>query len=167
MSERTIAGLKCMQAAPLSVKVRMSESRIRDWFNEFGEDGVYVSFSGGKDSTVLLDIVRSLYPNTKAMFVDVPTQYPELRQFVKRFPNVDIVTPKMNFVQTCKEYGFPFFSKEIAESIQGARKYLQAIVQECDNPIASKQASKQASTLPLLVRTSNRNRELSEKSDYP
>lgn len=140
MSERTIAGLKCMQAAPLSVKVRMTESRIRDWVNEFGEDGVFVSFSGGKDSTVLLDIARKMYPNIKAMFVDVPTQYPELRQFVKKFPNVDITRPEINFVQACEKYGFPFFSKEIAESIQGAKKYLKTIMQQCDNPIASKQA---------------------------
>jgi tRNA(Ile)-lysidine synthase TilS/MesJ len=142
MSDRTIAGLKCMQAASLFVKKRMSQTRIRDWFDAFGEDGVVVAFSGGKDSTVLLDMVRELYPNARAMFVDVPTQYPELRQFVKKFPNVDIVRPKINFIQVCEKYGFPFFSKEIAESIQGARKYLQAIVQECDNPIASKQASK-------------------------
>ena len=142
MSYRTIEGLRSMQAAPLFVKKRMSQTRIRDWFDAFGEDGVVVAFSGGKDSTVLLDMVRELYPNARAMFVDVPTQYPELRQFVKKFPNVDIVRPKINFIQVCEKYGFPFFSKEIAESIQGARKYLQAIVQECDNPIASKQASK-------------------------
>ena len=85
MSDRTIAGLKCMQAAPLPVKIRMSQSRIIDWFDVFGEDGVFVAFSGGKDSTVLLDMVRELYPNAKAMFVDIPTQYPELRQFVKKF----------------------------------------------------------------------------------
>ena len=54
MAERTIHDLQTMQAAPLSAKIQMTKRRIRDWVNEFGEDGVYVSFSGGKDSTVLL-----------------------------------------------------------------------------------------------------------------
>ncbi|MCQ2369405.1 MAG: phosphoadenosine phosphosulfate reductase family protein [Paludibacteraceae bacterium] len=48
----------------------MSQQRVRDWVNEFGIDGVYVSFSGGKDSTVLLDVVRSVYPEVTAVFVD-------------------------------------------------------------------------------------------------
>lgn len=60
---RTIEDLRIKQAYPLNIKVEMSKARIREWVHEFGEDGVYISFSGGKDSTVLLDIVRSVYPN--------------------------------------------------------------------------------------------------------
>lgn len=114
MSIRTIAGLRSMQAAPLEVKLVMTQRRIAQWVDEWGEDGVYVSFSGGKDSTVLLDIARKMYPNLKAMFVDIPTQYPELKQFVQTFDNVDIVKPKMNFFQVCEKYGFPIISKENA-----------------------------------------------------
>lgn len=54
--------LKQMQALPLCSKLQMSRWRIKSWVDEFGEDGTYVSFSGGKDSTVLLDIVRHDYP---------------------------------------------------------------------------------------------------------
>ncbi len=67
---RTAEDLRTMQKAPLSVKVLMTKQRIREWIREFGEDGVYVSFSGGKDSTVLLHIVRQDYPNVKAVFCD-------------------------------------------------------------------------------------------------
>ena len=73
-----------MQSLPLSAKVRMTETRIRAWVDEYGEDGVYISFSGGKDSTVLLHIVRNLYPSIKAVFVDTGLEYPEVREFVKR-----------------------------------------------------------------------------------
>ncbi len=130
MSERTIAGLKCMQAAPLSVKVRMTESRIRDWVNEYGEDGVFVSFSGGKDSTVLLDIVRKNYPDIPAVFMDTGLEYPEVRAKVKATDNVTFLKPKMTFRETIQKYGYPLFGKEIAEVVQSARIYLHKLAQD-------------------------------------
>ena len=104
----------------------MTETRIREWVNEYGEDGVYVSFSGGKDSTVLLDIVRNRmgYKNIPAVFVDTGLEYPEIRNFVKTFDNVTWLKPKMNFKQVISKYGYPFISKEVSECVYGARKYL-------------------------------------------
>ena len=121
---RTIDELRQLQALPLGLKVKLTKQRIREWVNHYGTDGVYVSFSGGKDSTVLLDIVREEYPNVPALFVDVPTQYPELKEFVKTFDNVDIVAPKISFAQVCEKYGFPLIGKEVAECVYGAKKYL-------------------------------------------
>lgn len=122
----TINELQEKQALPLDLKIRLTRDRVRAWINEYGKDGVYISFSGGKDSTVLLDLVRNEfgYKDIRACFVDVPTQYPELRSFVKTFDKVDIVTPKISFFQVCEKYGFPLFGKEISECIQAARKYL-------------------------------------------
>ena len=132
MAVHTMTDLYQMQSLPLELKVRMTETRIKAWVNEFGEDGVYISFSGGKDSTVLLDIVRNEmgYKNIPAVFVDVPTQYPELKEFVKTFENVEIIKPKISFVQVCEKYGFPLVSKEVSESVEGARKYLTQIRNE-------------------------------------
>lgn len=124
MAKHELWELQSMQAAPLSVKVALTKDRIREWVKEFGEDGVYVSFSGGKDSTVLLHLVREMYPNIPAVFVDVPTQYPELREFAKTFDNVEILHPKMNFMQVCEKYGFPLISKEVAERVYYAHRYL-------------------------------------------
>mgnify|MGYP000669930875 CR=1 FL=1 len=125
-----------MQALPLESKITMTKHRIQTWVDEFGIDGVYVSFSGGKDSTVLLDIARQEYPDMKAMFVDVPTQYPELKEFVLTFDNVDIVHPKISFAQVCERYGFPFFSKEIASTVNEARKYFKKVdSMHCDDKI--------------------------------
>lgn len=129
-NKHTIGDLYQMQSLPLEAKIRMTKYRIREWIETFGESGIYIGFSGGKDSTVLLDIVRQDYPNAKAMFVDVPTQYPELRNFVKTYSNVDIVRPKMNFFQVCQRYGFPLISKEVSESVYGARKYLTEIMNQ-------------------------------------
>lgn len=95
----------------------MTKSRIRGWVDEFGDDGVYVSFSGGKDSTVLLHIVRSMYPDVKAVYIDTGLEYPEIRDFVKTFDNVEILKPKKNFKQVIQDYGYPFFGKENSQKI--------------------------------------------------
>ena len=127
MGERTIQDLYQLQGLPLDLKVRMTKDRIRQWINAYGENGVYVSFSGGKDSTVLLHLVREMYPNVKAVFVDTGLEYPEIRQFVKSCENVDWLKPKMTFKQVLQKYGYPFFGKEIASTIYGARRYLTEV----------------------------------------
>lgn len=110
-----------LQALPLELKVMKSLARIRDWVIYWGEDDVYVAFSGGKDSTVLLHLVRSIYPNVKAVFVDTGLEYPEIKEFVKTFDNVEILRPKMNFRQVIEEYGYPIISKEVAEKCYDAK----------------------------------------------
>lgn len=117
MAIHTIDDLKMRQALPLDVKVRMTQQRVREWVHEFGEDGVYISFSGGKDSTVLLHLVRELYPNIPAVFVDTGLEYPEIRDFVKTFDNVEWLKPKMNFKQVIEKYGYPFISKQISHKV--------------------------------------------------
>ena len=167
MSEtaRTIGDLRQMQSLPLGAKINMTRFRVRQWVEEYGEECCSISFSGGKDSTVLMDLVRNEfgYKNIPAVFVDVPTQYPELREFAKQFDNVDIIRPKMNFVQVCDKYGFPLISKEVSECVQGARKYLTQVMTE----VESLQTDRQTDNIPLSVRTNNRNREVREKGEYP
>ena len=102
---------------PLWMKVEITKNRIRQWVSEYGIDGVYVSFSGGKDSTVLLTIARELYPEIKALYVDTGLEYPEVKQFVKTWDNVDIVRPKMNFREVLNKYGYPVISKEQSQYI--------------------------------------------------
>ena len=114
--------LKQLQSLPLEVKIKKSQQRIREWVEYYGEDGVYVSFSGGKDSTVLLDIVRKMYPGIEAVFVNTGLEYPEIVDFVKRFDNVTILRPKKNFRQVLTEYGYPVISKEVSATIEQAKQ---------------------------------------------
>ena len=86
--------------------------------------GCTFSFSGGKDSTVLLHIAREMYPDMKALYCDTGLEYPECRNFVKTFDNVDWVRPKKHFKQVCEEYGFPLISKEVSEKAYYAKRYL-------------------------------------------
>lgn len=118
----TAEELKQWQSLPLPVKILMTQERIRQYVNYFGEDSVCVSFSGGKDSTVLLDIVRKMYPGVPAVFSNTGLEYPEIQKFVRKHDNVEIVTPGPRFVDVITEYGYPLIGKEVAEAIYYARK---------------------------------------------
>lgn len=79
-NKRTGEDLKILQGLDLELKEEISKRRIEDWYEEFDGD-VYVSFSGGKDSRVLLHLVRSMYPDVPGVFADTGLEYPELREF--------------------------------------------------------------------------------------
>ena len=111
---RTALDLAEKQALPLDLKIMLTQQRIREWVREYGVDGVVCSFSGGKDSTVLLHLVRELYPDVRAVFSNTGLEYPEIQRFVMSFDNVDIVRPKMRFDEVISTYGYPLISKEVA-----------------------------------------------------
>lgn len=117
--------LKMRQAMPLEDKIKFTKRRIQEWVDYYGTNGCYVSFSGGKDSTVLLDLVRQIDPNIEAVFIDTGLEYPEIKDFVKTFDNVTILRPKMMFNKVIEEYGFPIVSKEVSECVDQARKALK------------------------------------------
>lgn len=121
MEKHTKGDLQQMQSLPLSAKILMTKRRIKAWYDYF--DGqVYVSFSGGKDSTVLLHIAREVYPDIEAVFINTGLEYPEIQRFVKTFDNVTILRPKMRFDEVIKKYGYPIISKEVSLNIEYARK---------------------------------------------
>lgn len=113
--------LRYFQAMPLEIKIAMTRQRIREWVREYGENGVYVSFSGGKDSTVLLDLVRQDFPSVEAVFVNTGLEYPEIQRFVKTFDNVTILRPTMRFDEVIRKYGYPIISKDISGAIYEVR----------------------------------------------
>lgn len=61
MAKHTMQELYQWQALPLNIKVLMTAERIRNWVNEFGEDGVYLSFSSGKDMDIWNYINEDVY----------------------------------------------------------------------------------------------------------
>lgn len=113
--------LQQMQSLPLELKILMTKRRIKDWY-DYWDGQVYVSFSGGKDSTVLLHIAREVQSDIEAVFVNTGLEYPEIRQFIQNFDNVTILRPKMRFDEVIKIYGYPMIGKEVARCIWYAKK---------------------------------------------
>lgn len=87
---------------------------------------MYVSFSGGKDSTVLKHIVDDMYDDIPAVFVNTGLEYPEIQTFVREIkagkyacfnPDVEIIRPEMRFDEVIREYGYPVVSKTISKKV--------------------------------------------------
>lgn len=110
-----------MQSLPLEAKIIMTQQRIRAWYEHW--DGmVYVSFSGGKDSTVLKHIVDQMYDDVPALFVNTGLEYPEIQKFAMSQKNVVTVRPDMRFDEVIKKYGYPAISKDISNCVYWARR---------------------------------------------
>ena len=117
---------------PLEAKVYLTRARIAEFYtgyNTIGYGNAYISFSGGKDSTVLLDIARKMYPEIPAVFSNTGLEYPEIRRFAKAHNNVEVVQPKIPFNEVISRYGYPLIGKEVAEAIYYARKIRSQDVQ--------------------------------------
>lgn len=112
--------LRQFQALPFEIKVEKSKLRIREWYDHF-EGNVFVSCSGGKDSTALLHLVRSMYPEVPAVFVDTGLEFPEIREFVKTLLNVEWLKPDISFRQVIEKHGYPVIGKEQSEWIHRIR----------------------------------------------
>lgn len=127
--------LKQMQSLPLEAKIIMTQQRIRQWYDHW--DGmVYVSFSGGKDSTVLKHIVDNTpgVHDVPALFVNTGLEYPEIQKFAKDVKagrwdcfnsNVEIVRPEMRFDDVLKHHGYPVVSKVVSKRVEEARSAIK------------------------------------------
>lgn len=128
--KHTVGDLRQLQSLPLRLKIMLTQQRIRDWY-EYWDGQVYVSFSGGKDSTVLKHIVDSMYSDVPAVFVNTGLEYPEIQRFVREVKagnyecfnsDVEILRPEMRFDEVVRALGYPVINKEVSQCIYYAKK---------------------------------------------
>ncbi|MDP8268204.1 MAG: phosphoadenosine phosphosulfate reductase family protein [Candidatus Tenebribacter davisii] len=115
-----IQDLKILQSLSLSEKIKITRERIIEWY-EYWEGKVYISFSGGRDSTVLLHIAKSIYPDISSVFINTGLEYPEIKNFAQSFDNVTSIRPKMPFHKVIEKYGYPVISKSTAQILDEIR----------------------------------------------
>jgi len=97
---------------PFEDKLTESNKIIENAFKLLKPKELTVSFSGGKDSTAVLHLVRGVDRNVKVLFCNTGVEYPETMHFVKKLKdewNLDIIEThyKKSFWQCADEYGFP------------------------------------------------------------
>lgn len=136
--------LKIMQAWDLQKKIQVSQTRILEWYKAWNGQ-VYVSFSGGKDSTVLADLAARVCKvngyKLVLWFSDTGLEYPEIREHVKTFGGwlknkyeIEVETvidfPKdrktgkrITFKDVILTKGYPIVSKEVSQIIEEARRH--------------------------------------------
>jgi len=82
--------LKELQALPLDRKIRITQTRILEWYNYY-KGNVHIAFSGGKDSTVLMHLARAVEPDIPAFFCNTGLEFPQIQKFANSFDNVEIL----------------------------------------------------------------------------
>lgn len=95
------------------------------------EHNAYISFSGGKDSTVLHYLIDLALPNNKIprVYINTGVEYLDIVKFVKELATTDdrivIYNSGVNLKKMWQEYGYPFKSKEHSQKVndykQGSR----------------------------------------------
>jgi len=114
MSKIEMWQLTQRQGLSLDIKIKLTKRRIEGFYKLF-EGKVYISYSGGKDSEVMLHLVKSCYPDVKVVFVDTGMELLTREHALKK---ADVVLkPKIGMVQIWTKYGIPFPSKQQANFI--------------------------------------------------
>lgn len=126
--------LKSMQEWDFNRKIQVSQTRILEWV--IAHNGqVYISFSGGKDSCVLADLVARVWQVTcpdqtlDLVFSDTKMEYLDVIKHTEKFKNYLIdkyninaqlvkIETKHNTHEIYKEIGYPILSKKIARQLR-------------------------------------------------
>lgn len=113
---------------PWEIKLNLTKTRIREWYDNWG-GMVYISYSGGIDSTVLLDLTRkTIGDNVPAVFSNTGLEFPEIVKFARQasgaFKEIeprDKNGKRITFREVILNEGYPIVSKEVAFMIRKLR----------------------------------------------
>jgi len=96
---------------------------IRDTINKYGIDNFYLSFSGGRDSTILHYLLDIAIPNNKIprLFASTGMEYVDIVNFVKELQLKDdrivIINSGIPIVKMLQENGYPFKGKQHSHNV--------------------------------------------------
>ncbi len=124
--------LTALRSMNLESKIVQTRFLIEEAISTFGLEYCYISYSGGRDSTVLSHIAKQMYPNILHIFANTTNEYPETLEHIKwerekNGTNIITVTPINSkgeiwtFKKIVEHYGYPVFSKRIANAIRTYR----------------------------------------------
>lgn len=106
---------------------------IRDTIAKYGEENFYISFSGGKDSTVVHHLVDMAIPGNKIprVFSNTGIEFKAIVDYVKSLNDerVVIISPSKNVKETLDKVGYPFKSKLYSHHYEIYRKNRNEILE--------------------------------------
>lgn len=94
------------------------KTKIKSIIEKYGEENFYISFSGGKDSTVLHYLIDLAFPNNKIprVYANTGIELNMIRDFVfdlqKKDDRIKIIKPSIPIKLMLEKDGYPFKSKE-------------------------------------------------------
>lgn len=98
--------------------------KIQQVISKYGEENFYLSFSGGKDSTVLSALLDMALPGNKIprVYANTGIELNMIRDFVFNMQKTDkrvvVIKPSTPIKQMLEEEGYPFKSKHHSEMLK-------------------------------------------------
>lgn len=120
--------------------------KIKSIIKQYGEENFYISFSGGKDSTVLSALVDMALPNNQIprVYADTGIELNMIRGFVYDLARKDnrtyIVRPSVSVKPMLEKDGYPFKSKQHAKWVDMFQR--NGKTQSIENYLQSEKATK-------------------------
>ena len=120
---------------------------IKKTLEQYGEENFYLSFSGGKDSTVVHYLLDMALPGNRIprVFINTGIEYNAIVNFVEKMAEKDdrvvIIKPQKAIKETLEKYGYPFKSKEHAKKVdqwQRHHKMTNYLIKYLDDETKSK-----------------------------
>lgn len=96
---------------------------IKNTITKYGEENFYISFSGGKDSTIVHHLIDEALPNNQIprVFINTGIEYLDIVKYVKDLAKNDdrfvVYNSGVNIPNMLKKYGYPFKSKEHSHKV--------------------------------------------------
>ena len=116
-------------------KIIWTQNRVKDFYDAL-DGNVYLSFSGGKDSQVLAEIIKEMpepYKSIELVFFNTHNENPSVFEIVRQY-GATIVDSPMRPRQVIEEYGYPLFNKDVANVIDD----IQRNVPYTNDPLAKR-----------------------------
>lgn len=112
--------LSKMMAEDQAAKEKKSKAKVNEFVDILGLSKVYVSTSGGKDSAVVADLCKTIYPNIQLIMYDTGLEYQATKKLAEK-QGAKIIPPKTNWKKFVETKGYPAVSKQVSKRIHDAK----------------------------------------------
>lgn len=128
----------------LNEKIEISKEIIEEFYenvNKNSDEKIYIASSFGKDSVVLIDLVREIYPEIPIIHSDTGLELKGVYETKKLYDNVLTVHPLKEMDEIIKEYGYILpIGKRKTTTLRRARDFIKK--EKYDNVSFKKLAGK-------------------------